>query len=279
MKDIVLSKRMEAVVDMVSPQSFTIADIGCDHAYVSIALIKRKLAGKVIAMDVRKGPLGIAKKNVAAYAEEQSIELRLSDGLEQLAPGEADSIIIAGMGGLLIKSILEKGNSVLSYKEKRPILILQPQSDLREVRIFLYQNAYHIVQERMLIDEGKYYTVIKAEPDRTESKMTEGNQLIEPESEKSDRGDSDEALFSEVEWVYGRYGLEHQDAILYAFLQKERSTLEAILERLNQQWSLLGNEKIPRKTRERLDAIKEELNRNAEAMLYFANKNTEPKAT
>ena len=112
-KGIVLSKRMEAVVNMVSPQSLVvpekkcIADIGCDHAYVSIALMERGLADKVIAMDVRKGPLEIAAKNVAEYGMENNIELRLSDGMERLKPGEADAIIIAGMGGLLMCSILE----------------------------------------------------------------------------------------------------------------------------------------------------------------------------
>ena len=90
----ILSNRMEAVVNMVSPQSFVIADIGCDHAYVSITLVERKLAQKVIAMDVRKGPLEIAKKNVTAYAMTDEIELRLSDGLDKILPGEADVIVI-----------------------------------------------------------------------------------------------------------------------------------------------------------------------------------------
>ena len=106
MKELSLSKRMEAVVNMVSPQSFAIADIGCDHAYVSIALRQRRMAQKVIAMDVRKGPLAIAKNNVMQYGLEDTITLRLSDGLEQLQPNEVGTIIIAGMGGLLMMRIL-----------------------------------------------------------------------------------------------------------------------------------------------------------------------------
>ena len=166
----ILSNRMEAVVNMVSPQSFVIADIGCDHAYVSIALVERKLAQKVIAMDVRKGPLEIAKKNVTAYAMTDEIELRLSDGLDKILPGEADVIVIAGMGGLLIRDILERGKKILDVDGKRPELILQPQSDLAEVRIFLQENAYDIQQEKMLIEEGKYYTIIKAVPKRDKVK-------------------------------------------------------------------------------------------------------------
>lgn len=73
MKDIVLSKRMEAVVNMVSPRSFAVADVGCDHAYVSIALIERNIAKKVVAMDVRPGPLEIARRNIASYDMEKRL--------------------------------------------------------------------------------------------------------------------------------------------------------------------------------------------------------------
>lgn len=248
MKNIVLSKRMEAVVNMVSPQSFAIADVGCDHAYVSIALIKRGIAKRVIAMDVRKGPLEIAAKNVAAYGAADYIELRLGDGLERLRPGEVDAIILAGMGGLLMKHILKQGQEILSGGERRPVLVLQPQSDIREVRIFLYQNAYHIVQEQMLVEEGKYYTVIKAEP------AAEGK---------------GETTFTETEWIYGRYGLEHKDPVLYSFLKKERDVFEAISERLERQQSEKDSGQIPQKTRERMDSIKTELAHNKEALTYF----------
>ena len=140
MKDISLSKRMEAVVKMISPQSFAIADVGCDHAYVSIALKLRGMAQKVIAMDVRKGPLAIAEKNIALYGLEESIDVRLGDGLEKLNPGEADTIVIAGMGGLLMRDILERGKRIWCEKE-HPVLILQPQSDLDVVRHFLYEHG------------------------------------------------------------------------------------------------------------------------------------------
>lgn len=241
MKDIILSKRMEAVVNMVSPQSFTIADIGCDHAYVSIALIKRRISDKVIAMDVRKGPLEIAAKNISAYGENDTITLRLSDGLEKLFPGEADEIIIAGMGGLLIKSILEKGASILSCEAKRPALILQPQSDIDEVRKFLYQHAYHIVREDMLIDEGKYYTVLRAEPGASE------------------------VSFSEAEWLYGKYLLEHKNSVLHEYLLKEKQTLTDILSCLKRQ----NTEKVSPKTLERIDTLQYELKVNNDALCYF----------
>lgn len=247
MKDIILSKRMEAVVNMVSPRSFTIADIGCDHAYVSIALVKREIARKVVAMDVRKGPLAIAKKNVASYGLEEEIELRLSDGLCKLAKGEADTIIIAGMGGLLVQGILENGREILEWEEKRPTLILQPQSDLHEVRIFLQTHAYHIVQEKMLVDEGKYYTVIKAEPGLEELEYTE------------------------EELQYGRYNLEQKDAVLYAYLKQEKNVLQDILKKLEEVTDCAkktGNV-IPDKTVKRLDSIKKEIELNSKALEYY----------
>ena len=164
----------------------------------------------MIAMDVRKGPLEIADKHVKDYEMEEKIELRLSDGLDRLGVGEADTIIIAGMGGLLIKSILEKGKNILSKAGTSPVLILQPQSDIREVRIFLHAQAYHIVQETMLEEEGKYYTVLKALP-----------------------GKKDEC-FSDAEWLYGKYNLEGQSAVLQTYLQKENRILENIFAGLQQ---------------------------------------------
>ena len=249
MKDIVLSKRMETVVSMVSPQSFAVADVGCDHAYVSIALAQRKLADKVIAMDVRKGPLAIASGNVELYGLQDVIELRLSDGLEKLVPDEVETIIIAGMGGLLMKRILQEGKNILSGESIRPVLILQPQSDIREIRIFLYQNAYHIVREQMLMEDGKYYTVLRAEPTRQE--------------ERSER------TYNETEWIYGRYELEHKDPILYDYLYKQRQTLMSIRTRLETSSKENGREEMPQKTIQRYAEIEKELKNNAEALAYY----------
>ena len=249
MKDIVLSKRMEAVVNMVSPRSFAVADVGCDHAYVSIALIERNIARKVVAMDVRSGPLEIARKNVAAYDMEEKIELRLSDGLDRLSEGEADSVVIAGMGGLLMQSILEKGKKILSSEKKRPSLILQPQSDICEVRIFIQEHAYHIVQEKMLLDDGKYYTVIKAEPG------------------------TEKRNYNETELRYGLYNLEHCDNILYEYLKKEKNVLEALFIKLT---DVVEDAKrtdgiISERTVKRWDSVRKEKEMNCEALKYYVN--------
>ena len=96
-----------------------VADVGCDHAYVSIALVARRIARKVIAMDVRKGPLAIAADNINEAGLTERIELRLGDGLAMLRRDEADAIVIAGMGGLLTKRILEQGMDILSCSPSR----------------------------------------------------------------------------------------------------------------------------------------------------------------
>ncbi len=265
-----LSKRMEAVVNMVSPQSFTVADIGCDHAYVSIALVERKIAEKVVAMDVRQGPLGIAAGNVAAAGLQEKIDLCLSDGLEKLLPGEADAVVIAGMGGLLVKSILEKGEKILHYEKRQPELILQPQSDLKEVRIFLHSNAYHIVQEKMLIDEGKYYTVMKAEPggcNQIVDSFVEADGMqywnVENKARNVER-------YTEADWQYGRYNLEHQDPVLFAYLKKEQRNLLKIYEAISCNLSR-AEEQIPAQTKKRAADIDRAIQINRWALQRYYN--------
>lgn len=249
-KDIILSERMEAVVNMVSPRSFAVADVGCDHAYVSIALIKRKIAQKIVAMDVRSGPLETARKNIAANGLDGKIELRLSNGLNELSKGEVDSIVIAGMGGLLMRSILEDGKEILEWKEKRPSLILQPQSDIHEVRIFLQEHAYHIVQEKILVDEEKYYTVIKAEPGR----------------EKRE--------YNETELRYGLCNLEQRDTVLYEYLEKEKNVMENIFIKLSAaiEHADKTGKAVSDKTIKRLAFLQKEMRMNQEALKYYVNR-------
>ena len=93
-----------------------LADIGTDHAYVPIALVQRQKIKGAIAMDINEGPLARAQEHIRAARLEEYIQTRLSDGAEALLPNEADSILIAGMGGELILHILTEGESVCSLK-------------------------------------------------------------------------------------------------------------------------------------------------------------------
>ena len=166
-----LSKRLQTVADMVEPGS-KVADVGTDHGFVPIYLAKAGLASHAIAMDVRKGPLERATQHVKEYKLEDVIETRLSDGLEKLFEGEADTMICAGMGGPLMQKILENKDP---RSVKLKTLILEPQSELMQFRIFLREKGYEIVQEEFLLEDGKYYPVIKTvvnyelSPEKTET--------------------------------------------------------------------------------------------------------------
>ena len=191
-----LSKRMKAVVDLV-PRCKCIADIGCDHGYMSIALVEEEKADRAIACDLRPGPLEIARAHVKEHGLETKIDLRLADGLQALSPGEADAVIIAGMGGPLMRSILEA--SVEVWKE-RAVLILQPQSEPETVRGYLEEQHYHIRKEVFLLDEGKYYDAMLAEPSGEAGKQ------------------------SKAELIYGAYNLVHPTADFCAYIEKEAET-------------------------------------------------------
>ncbi|MBQ8597909.1 MAG: SAM-dependent methyltransferase [Lachnospiraceae bacterium] len=153
-----LSARMKAVADLVTVGS-SACDVGCDHGYVSIYLVQERKAPKVLAMDVNKGPLERAAINVRQAGLSEYITLRLSDGLSKYQIGEAESLVIAGMGGRLMKRILERETEkTRSFRE----LILQPQSELAVFREFLRNMGYSIADEDMILEEDKFYPIIKA---------------------------------------------------------------------------------------------------------------------
>lgn len=164
-----LSDRLNAVIDLVSSACCG-ADVGCDHGYISIELINRKIAEHMIAMDIREGPLLRAKENIVQYGMEDKIDTRISDGVNMLYKKEADFLVIAGMGGNLVIHILEKGYAVIKEMDQ---CILQPQSELQKVRKYLRENYYKIVAENMIYEDGKYYPMMKVVPmvrENTESK-------------------------------------------------------------------------------------------------------------
>ncbi len=136
-----------------------VADIGTDHAYLPTALI---LSGKIpsaVAADLRKGPLENALETVRSNHIEDRIQLRLSDGLKCVSPDDADDIVIAGMGGILISEILTAAEWVKDEKYK---LILQPQSHDEDVRKYLFANGFEITDEAVCFEDSKVYICIGA---------------------------------------------------------------------------------------------------------------------
>ena len=163
---------MKAVAAMVTSGG-VLADVGTDHGYIPIALIQRQKIKSAIAMDINKGPLARAQDNIASARLGDYIQTRLSDGVAALGEGEADSILIAGMGGELVIHILSEGGKVCKAASE---LILQPQSDIRKVREYLRLHHYKIVDEDMICEDGKYYPmmrVINVELDNAWMKMDE----------------------------------------------------------------------------------------------------------
>lgn len=166
-----LSKRLQAVISLMPPCR-TICDVGCDHGYVAIRLLKERKAERVIAMDVNQGPLEQAKRNGSLYGVSEQMDFRLSDGLHQISPGEADAFLCAGMGGRLIIRIMSEGREVMEHMQGA---VLQPQSEIESVRKYIYESGWHIAKEDMVFepdgilpDEGKYYPMMYIKPGREE---------------------------------------------------------------------------------------------------------------
>lgn len=221
-----LSKRMTAVARLVSEGS-RLCDVGTDHAYVPIYLVQSGTIDHAIAMDIGKGPLQRAREHIREWGLEDSIETRLSDGLKELAPNEADSVVIAGMGGELMIRILTAGEDICRSTGE---LILQPQSDIRKVRRYIREVGYMLVDEDMVYEDGKFYPMMKVMP------------AMDNSAWKS--LDQDTLNISDI---YGPLLIKHGNLVLRKFLIGEHRKLNKILEQLHRQEE---SEAISRRIRE-----------------------------
>lgn len=158
---------MEAIGRMV-PSGARLADIGTDHAYLPVTLVSGGKISCAFAMDIREGPLKAAEKHIRQAGLSQQICIRQSDGLAALKPGEADTLVLSGMGGKLILRILSDGPEVLAAVRR---LVLSPQSDIPAVREALPSFGFRIADEDLVAEDGKFYTIIAAEhPDEKTGK-------------------------------------------------------------------------------------------------------------
>lgn len=163
-----ISARLRAVAEMVAPGS-RVCDVGCDHALTSIYLVRSGRVPSALAMDVAEGPLRSAAGNLEAYGCGQLVELRLSDGLEAYREGEADCLILSGMGGLLILSILE---AFPAKTRSFAGLVLGPQREYGQLRAGLRLLGLEIAAERMVEEDGKFYPILLARPGRRQGAET-----------------------------------------------------------------------------------------------------------
>ena len=153
-----IDSRIKAVLNFVEKNS-RVADIGADHGYLSIELVKSGRASFVIASDKNSGPLDAAKKNIAAAGLSDFIEVRLGDGLKVLREGEVDTICIAGMGGALIVEILKDSPEILKSVQQ---LILQPMNATEKLLEWLKNNGRYIADIDLAEVGGIIYEIISA---------------------------------------------------------------------------------------------------------------------
>ncbi|MBQ7265795.1 MAG: SAM-dependent methyltransferase [Firmicutes bacterium] len=165
-----ISERIEKVISLVKKCNFA-ADIGTDHAYTVIGLVKRGIAKKALACDISKGSCEKARQNIIQSGLSDKISVRCGDGLDVISPYETpDSIIISGMGGETTIDILKRGSLVLKSVDQ---LVLQPQKDIEKVREFIEKSDFFIEKEFILKEEDKFYIFISAVKGKAERPYTQ----------------------------------------------------------------------------------------------------------
>lgn len=152
-----LSKRLNLIVDYIE-NCDTLVDVGTDHGYIPIYAVKNGICKNAIASDINRDPLDKAKLNSIFESVDENIDTRLGSGLEAIKSGEAQIAIIAGMGGNLIRDILEADKDKVKSLD---YLILQPAQNPEVLREYLYTNGYEVIAEDLCIDEEKYYELFK----------------------------------------------------------------------------------------------------------------------
>ena len=220
-----LTDRLLKIASLVSDGK-KIADIGTDHGYIPVYLLKEGKVPFAVLADVNKGPRDNAHKEVIQNNLLDKVDLRLGSGIEILEIGEVEEVIIAGMGGILISELLEAKKEVAHNVEK---LILQPMQAQEELRYYLLNNGYEILEEVLVREDFRIYEIIVA-------KYTGKNTIIEDE------------IYYEV----GIKLLENKDSLFNDFIEKKIKTYSSIVNKLEGK----NGEAIDKKRKESEVAIK-----------------------
>ncbi len=197
-----ISERLLAVAQCVD--CTVTADVGTDHGYVPIYLCLTGKTTHAFGSDVRKGPLQKARENVEKYQLSDRITLRLGSGLAPYAPGEVPSVVMAGMGGMLMMRLMEESPAVVDALEE---MVLSPQQDIPELRRFVHEKGFCIAEEKMLKEGGKYYHILHCKRGK----------------ERYER---------EMEYLFGKCLLDMREPLLKEFLLAEEKRLKTVLRRL-----------------------------------------------
>ena len=219
-----LTPRLRMIADLVPPCN-ALCDIGTDHAYVAIYLAKKGIAEKIIAADIKKGPLLQAEKNIAAFVAGDKVETRLSNGFSAINNGEVECAIIAGMGGETIAQILENEKGCKYF-------VLQMQTAHKHLREYLSTHGYVIEKESVCREGNKMYTALLATRGKGEI-LTETQLEIGPELIKHRP-----PLF----YDYIRYRLYEIDSILKKLINTSSEKKESFMQLKKEYEELLKGE-------------------------------------
>lgn len=209
-----LTKRLKTIASHVKKNSI-IADIGTDHGYIPIYLVLNNIINKAYAVDIGKEPLERAKNNIINYGLENRVETILSNGLENLLNKEIGTLIIAGMGGMLIKEIL---TDHLSKLKEIPNLIISPHLDALEARKTIHSLGYKIIEESLVFEDNKFYPVIVASQGK-------------------------ESYSKEYYYQYGKILIDKKDKNLRKFLLREEKKYTNLYFKLKNEYSINSKER------------------------------------
>ncbi len=199
-----LKGRLKLIAHKV-PACDTLFDIGTDHGYIPISLMEKGICKKAVGADVKKGPLMAAAENIKLNGMEGKISVKLGDGLAPVEPGSEDVVVIAGMGGILIKDILK---NELDKAKKAKALILQPMNAIEITREWLFKNGFDIFDEELVSEGEKIYVVLSA------------------------RWTGFEFKGQMMDYYVGKRLIEKKDPLLKKYLTKKLRQSEGILKRL-----------------------------------------------
>jgi len=219
-----LTDRLLKIASLVT-EGKRVADIGTDHGYIPVYLLNQGKVPYAILADVNKGPLENARGEVRHNKLLDKVDLRLGSGIEVLEKGEVDEVIIAGMGGILISELLEAKLEVAHSVDK---LILQPMQAQNELRKYLLNNGFEILDEVLVKEDFRIYEIIIA-------KYTGKNTVV-----------SDE-IYYEV----GTKLIENKDPLLNEFIDKKIYMYNSIIKKIEGK----SSEGIEKKIKESKDSI------------------------
>ncbi|MCK9479434.1 MAG: class I SAM-dependent methyltransferase [Firmicutes bacterium] len=197
-----LPPRLAAVASFVPPCKM-LADIGTDHAYIPIYLVKRGIALHAVASDIVKGPADIAAANIKKHGLHDKISVVVGSGLDKIP--QSDVIVIAGMGGKIICEILQEG---LPVARKAKCIVLQPMTAISEVRRFLYAKSFTIYDEAIAKEGDKLYNIIAVKKGKTK-------------------------VEDDLYYYIGEKLIENEDKLLGQLIQKKISALDVAIHSLS----------------------------------------------